>query len=281
MSNFPLSGRVALITGSGRGIGLATAHELSRRGARVALVDVDGEECSRAAESLPPDRALAIAGDVTDAGAMQRAVAQTVDRFGRLDVVIANAGVALTPTTFRRTSSERFERVLEVNLSGVHRTVSAALGPVTEAGGQIVLISSIYAFANGMAEAPYAMSKAAVEQFGRALRAELSPAGVGVTVAYFGFIDTDMVKDALDGDPLADELLGALPAPLRRRLPAAQAGLAIADAIERRRPRVIRPRRWIAMSMLRGVTEPLLDAAIVRNRKTQRLLRAIDERGRR
>ena len=106
---------------------------------------------------------------------MQRAVAQAVDQFGRLDVVIANAGVALAPRHFRTTPSERFERVLEVNLSGVHRTVAAALGPVTERRGQIVLISSIYAFSNGMAEAPYAMSKAAVEQFGRALRAELAP----------------------------------------------------------------------------------------------------------
>jgi len=279
MSSLSIPGRVALITGGARGIGFATAAELVRRGARVALLDRDGEACEQAASTLPQESVLALGGDVTDAGAMQRAVAATVERFGGLDIVVANAGVALPAMTFRRTPSEQFERVLDVNLTGVYRTVAAALGPVTERRGQIVVISSVYAFSNGMGEAPYAMSKAAVEQFGRALRAEMTPFGVGVTVAYFGFIDTDMVKGALDHDPLAEELLGTLPAPLRRRLRPSQAGEALAEAIERRRPRVIRPRRWIALSLARGVTEPILDAAIVRTERVQRVLRAIDERG--
>ena len=279
MSSFAIPGRVALITGGARGIGLATAVELARRGARVALLDRDHEACERAASTLPQDAVLALGADVTDAGAMQRAVAETVERFGALDIVVANAGVALPATTFRRTPSEQFERVLDVNLTGVYRTVAAALGPITERQGQIVVISSVYAFSNGMGEAPYAMSKAAVEQFGRALRAELMQFGVGVTVAYFGFIDTDMVKGALDHDPLADELLRSLPAPLRRRLRPSQAGEALAEAIERRRPRIIRPRRWIALSLARGITEPVLDAAIVRTERVQRVLRAIDERG--
>jgi NAD(P)-dependent dehydrogenase (short-subunit alcohol dehydrogenase family) len=274
-------GRVALITGAGRGIGLATARELSRRGAALALVDIDGDECERAASTLASQQVLAIAADVTDAGAMQRAVAETVARFGRLDIVVANAGVALAPATFRTTPAERFERVLDVNLTGVHRTVAAALGPVCERRGQVVLIASVYAFSNGMAEAPYAMSKAAVEQFGRALRAELAPFDVGVTVAYFGFIDTAMVRGTLDADPLADELLTNLPAPLRSRLAPEVAGRALADAIERRKARLILPRRWTALSLMRGFTEPLIDAALVRSGRVQDLLRTLDERGRR
>ena len=142
-------------------------------------------------------------------------------------------------------SSESFERVLEVNLMGVYRTVEAALPQIVPRRGHVVVISSIYAFINGIGAIPYAMSKAAVEQFGRALRVELAPHGASASVAYFGFIDTEMVHRAIDADPLADRMLETLPKPLHKRLSPAVAG----EAIVRRRsrsasPRIIRPRRW-------------------------------------
>src|SRR5204863_6030286 len=156
--------------------------------------------------------------DVTDRGAMQRAVASAVERFGRLDVVVANAGIAARVATFRAMSPESFERVLDVNLMGVYRTVEAALPEIVRRRGHVVVISSIYAFTNGAGAAPYAMSKAAVEQFGRALRAELAQHGASASVAYFGFIDTEMVRRAIDADPLADRMLATLPGPLRKRV---------------------------------------------------------------
>jgi NAD(P)-dependent dehydrogenase (short-subunit alcohol dehydrogenase family) len=278
MPSFELAGKVALVTGGARGIGFATARALGKRGAAVAIADLDADAAQRAASQVHDDNALGIAADVTDRGAMQRAVATTVERFGGLDVVVANAGIGPRAATFRAMASESFERVLDVNLMGVYRTVAAALPEIVSRKGHVVVISSIYAFMNGGGASPYAMSKAAVEQFGRALRLELVQHGASASVAYFGFIDTEMVHRAIDDDPLADELLAPFPRPLRKRLPPSVAGEAIARGIERRQPRIIRPRRWIVMSMFRGVVNPLTDARAERDEHLQGVMRQIDAR---
>jgi len=278
MTRYDLPGRVALVTGGARGIGFETAKTLIARGASVAIADLDADSVSRAAAELHDQRALGLVADVTDRSAMQRAVAETVERFGSLDVLVANAGIAPPVATFRVMPTETFERVLDVNVMGVYRTVDAALPEIIRRRGHIVVISSVYAFLNGVGEAPYAMSKAAVEQFGRALRVELAQHGVGVTVAYFGFIDTEMVRGAIDRDPLARRMLETFPRPLHRRLAPSVAGDAIVAAIEGRRPRVIRPRRWAPLSVLRGITEPMTDARLQRDRATQELLRDLDAR---
>jgi NAD(P)-dependent dehydrogenase (short-subunit alcohol dehydrogenase family) len=122
------------------------------------------------------------------------------------------------------------------------------------------------------------MSKAAVEQFGRALRLELLPHGASASVAYFGFIDTEMVHRAIDSDPLANEMLATFPKPLHKRLPPSAAGEAIVRGIERRQPRIIRPRRWTVMSVLRGVLGPLSDAQAERDEATLKILRELDAR---
>jgi NAD(P)-dependent dehydrogenase (short-subunit alcohol dehydrogenase family) len=209
---------------------------------------------------------------------MQRAVAGAVERFGGLEGVVANAGIAARVATFRAMSTESFERVLDVNLMGVYRTVEAALPEIVRRRGHVVVISSIYAFTNGAGAVPYAMSKAAVEQFGRALRTELAQHGASASVAYFGFIDTEMVHRAIDADPLADRMLQSLPRPLRKRVSPAVAAEAIAQGIERRNPRIIRPRRWVVMSLLRGLLNPLSDARLERDEQAQSLLRAVDAR---
>ncbi len=280
MERFELGGKVALVTGGARGIGFATARALIARGASVTIVDLDAEATAAAAAELHDSRALGLAADVTDRGSIQRAVATTVERFGGLDVVVANAGIASRVATFRAIAPETLERVLDVNLLGVCRTVDAALPQVIERRGHVVVIASIYAFTNGVGAIPYAMSKAAVEQLGRALRVELVPHGASASVAYFGFIDTEMVHRAIDGDELADEMLKSLPRPLRKRLPPSAAGEAIVSGIERRRPRIIRPRAWVPMSLLRGLLGPLSDARFERDADMQRLLKQIDSRGR-
>jgi NAD(P)-dependent dehydrogenase (short-subunit alcohol dehydrogenase family) len=275
---YDLAGKVALVTGGARGIGFATCQALIARGASVVVLDLEQSAAERAAAQLHDTRAFGIGADVTDRGALQRAVASTVERFGGLDVVVANAGVASRVATFRAMASESFERVLDVNLMGVCRTVEAALPQIVPRRGHVVVISSIYAFTNGIGAVPYAMSKAAVEQFGRALRAELSPHGASATVAYFGFIDTEMVHRAIDADPLADKMLQTLPKILHKRLQPAVAGEAIAQAIEQRKARLIRPRRWTVLSLLRGILGPLSDAQLERNPDAQALLREFDAR---
>jgi NAD(P)-dependent dehydrogenase (short-subunit alcohol dehydrogenase family) len=259
MPHYSLQGKVALITGGARGIGFGTAQALRARGCKLALLDLETEAVTRSAASLGGDAAIGIAADVTDSEAIEAAVAATVEHFGGVDVVVANAGIAPTPATTRTMDPIEFERVVEVDLLGVYRTVHAALPQIVARRGQAVLVSSVYAFLNGVLLSPYAVSKAGVEQLGRALRLELAPHGASATVAYFGFVDTRMVQDIVDADPDAANRQEMFPAFMRRRITPAQAGEAIAAAVERRRARVIAPRYWTAMSVLRGIVNPPFD----------------------
>jgi NAD(P)-dependent dehydrogenase (short-subunit alcohol dehydrogenase family) len=204
-----------------------------------------------------------------------------VREFGGVDVVVANAGIAPTPVPVRVMPEPEFERVVEVDLLGVYRTVAAAMDQVVSRRGHVVVVSSIYAFANGMSAAPYAVAKAGVEQLGRALRVELSIHGVGVTVAYFGFVDTEMVRQAFEqGRALSGRDPGEmLPAFMLRRISPRRAGEALASGIERRRPRVIAPRWWAVGSVLRGVLSPGLDYLATRTPRIQETLRNVDSRG--
>ena len=212
MASYEINGKVALVTGGARGIGLGTARALRARGARVVIVDLNLEASQAAAAQLGDEsQAIGLAADVTDRGAMQRAVATTVEQFGGLDIVMANAGIANRAATLRAMSSESFDRVIDVDTMGVVRTVEVALPEIVRRRGHIVVVASIYAFTNGVGVIPYAMSKAAVEQLGRALRVELVSHGASASVAYFGFIDTEMVHSAIDQDPLTNEMLASFP----------------------------------------------------------------------
>jgi NAD(P)-dependent dehydrogenase (short-subunit alcohol dehydrogenase family) len=277
MPAYSLSGKVALVTGGARGIGFATAQELVAHGARVVIVDLHEDAVEQAAGRLGAD-ALGLAADVTDRDALDGVVEQVVERFGGLDVLVANAGIASRGATTLAAEPEQFERVIEVNLLGVYRSVRAALPEIARRQGHVVVVASIYAFSNGVGAAPYAMAKAGVEQFGRALRVELKPHGASASVAYFGFIDTEMVHQAIDADPLADRLMAASPKVLHKRLPPSAAGAAIVRGIERRQPRIIRPRRWTVLSVLRGIVNPLIDAQMERDEETQAITRELDAR---
>ena len=260
-ASYPVSAKVALVTGAARGIGYETARRLRDRGATVALVDLDPAATEAAAQTLG-ERAIGLVADVTDAAAMRTTVDAVVERFGGLDIVVANAGIAPPPRPMTVVDSDAFERTIEVDLLGVWRTVQPALAQIVERRGHIVVVASVYAFVNGTMAAPYAMSKAGVEQLGRALRAELSIHGASASVAYFGFIDTEMVREAFS-DPVGDSFEEIFPEFMTRRLHPAVAGTAIVDGIERRAPRIIRPRWWRVASVLRGILNPLLDARMV------------------
>jgi len=273
MPLYDVNGKVALVTGAARGIGYETARQLHQRGASVAVVDVDADEVREAAERIG-ERAIGIVGDVTDAGTMRAAVAETVERFGGLDVAMANAGIAPpTMATMRSVPSEEWERVIEVNLLGVWHTVRAALPQVSERRGHIVVVASVAAFANGMLGSSYMVSKAAAEQMGRALRTELTPFGASASVAYFGWVDTKMVQDAF-AKPGAGVLEEIAPAFLMRRITPPEAGAAVVKGIEERAPRIFAPKWWRYLSALRGLMNPLLDR---RSERDPRIASAIRE----
>jgi NAD(P)-dependent dehydrogenase (short-subunit alcohol dehydrogenase family) len=274
MSSYDLADKVVLITGGTGGLGRATAQRLLSRGAHVALVDVHPRTAELAAELSA--RAFGVTADVTDRAAMDAAAAAVVARFGRIDVAIANAGVMGAASSLRTMPAAAADTVLRVNVNGVLNTVGATIEEVIAHEGQIVLISSVFAFMNGMGAIPYAMSKASVEQLGRGLRIELADHGVSVLTAYFSLIQTDMVRNGVDADPRVLEIMAALPRPLHKRLQPTEAAEAIVRGMTRRSARVIRPRRWTALSVARGVMGPAGDARLLRDTATLASLAKLD-----
>jgi len=272
---YDLNGKVALVTGAARGIGYETGRHLHLRGASVAVVDIDAEQAREAAEQIGP-RAIGIGADVTDMGAMQAAVAEAVERFGGLDVAVANAGIVQsTVATIRGIGAEEWERVFEVDLLGVWRTVRAALPQIVERKGHIVVTGSVYSFANGVLNSPYAVAKAGVEALGRGLRAELMPLGASAGVAYFGWVDTKLVQDSF-ARPHSDGMQENVPGWLLKRIQPEEAGAAVVRGIEERAPRTFAPRWWRYVSAMRGVLNPILDRRFERDPRMLETVRAVE-----
>jgi NAD(P)-dependent dehydrogenase (short-subunit alcohol dehydrogenase family) len=274
MPAYDLNGKVALVTGAARGIGYETARQIHMRGASVAVVDLDPEQAREAAERIG-ERAVGIGADVTDGAAIMRAVAETVERFGGLDVAVANAGIAPEKlATVRGMGAEEWERVFEVDVLGVWRTVRAVLPQIVERRGHVVVTSSVYAFVNGVLNSPYAVAKSGVESLGRSLRAELMPLGASAGVAYFGWVDTRMVQDAFANN--GGRMEENLPAFLRKRIQPDEAGAAVVRGIEERAPRTFAPKWWRYVSALRGVLNPLLDRRFERDARMTATIREIE-----
>ena len=275
MPAFDPNGKVALVTGAARGIGFETARQLHLRGASVAVLDLDAEQANDAAERIGP-RAIGLAADVTDAGAMMATVAEVVERLGGLDLAIANAGIAPKNfATVRGISGEEWERVFEVDMLGVWRTARAALPEIVDRQGHIVLVSSAYAFMNGFGNSPYAAAKAGVESLGRALRVELAPHGASALVAYFGWVDTRMVQDAF-AQPEGDRIRSLSPEWLMKRITPDEAAAGVVRGIEERAPRIFAPKWWRYVSAFRGLINPLLDKRMEREEKFRSLVRDLD-----
>jgi len=272
---YDLNGKVALVTGAARGIGFETARQMHMRGASVAVLDLDLDQAGDAAERIG-ERAMGLAADVTDHGAMQASVAAIVERFGGLDVAMANAGIAQAEVaTVRGIGTEDWERVFEVDLLGVWRTVRASLPQIVERQGHIVVVGSAYSFMNGVFNSPYAVAKAGVEALGRSLRAELVPLGASAGVAYFGWVDTDLVKDGF-ARPHSERVLSNSPDWLMKRIQPDEAGAAVVRGIEERAPRIFAPKWWRYVSAARGLINPLLDRRFDRDQRMVETVRAIE-----
>jgi NAD(P)-dependent dehydrogenase (short-subunit alcohol dehydrogenase family) len=282
MPLYAIPNKVVLVTGAASGIGQATARELHARGARVVLADLHREAVDRLARELGEGRTVAAAVDVTDRAALAAVVGMAAERFGGLDVVFANAGIAADPPATIATIDEGvFERVVEVDLLGVWRTVRATLPQIVARQGHVLVTASVYAFVNGVANASYAIAKAGVEQFGRALRLELAGRGATAGVLYPGWVQTPIIHAAFGGHSIATQLVRtAYPAPLRRPIKPEQVAKAALKGIERRSARVIVPSRWAAFSGLRGVINPLADRYLERDARFTRLLGELEDSAR-
>ncbi|ARQ72420.1 short-chain dehydrogenase [Streptomyces marincola] len=226
-----LAGQTVVVTGAARGIGAALARHLSARGARLALVGLEPDELARVADSLPGECAHWHA-DVTDAAAMREAAAGIVRRFGRVDTVVANAGVA-TGGPFADADEATWRRVIEVNVIGSAVTCRAFLPALVDSRGYFLQIASFAAMAPAPLMTAYCASKSGVEAFAHSLRAEVAPSGVRVGVGYLSWTDTDMVRGADEDDVLA-ETRARLPWPANRTCPLEPAVRRLADGVARR-----------------------------------------------
>ena len=262
MASYSLAGKTVLITGAARGIGAAAARECAARGASVALLDVNAEGLERTSREIPGSAWFEC--DVTDLDSVERAVAGTVDRYGGLDIVVANAGVGIQGT-LEGLPFDAIEKTIDVNLLGVIRTVRAALPHVLARRGYVLVVSSSAAFLHTTPLVHYSASKAGAEAFANGLRTELIGRGVGVGVAYFGFIDTEMVA-AARSDPVLQKFEGRAKQPrwFAKTYPASDAGRGIARGIERRSRRVVVPRQLIRMLYVRSILPRIVERGIAR-----------------
>jgi len=239
-----IQGKVVFITGGARGIGAEVARRLRDKGAKLVLTDLDKAELSALAAELGQDQVLTAVADVRDLAAMQAAAAQAVERFGGIDVVVANAGV-ISYGSVLQVDPEAFKRVLDINVLGVFNTVRAALPAVIDGRGYVLIVSSLAAYTAAPGLAPYNASKAGVEILANALRLEVGRLGVSVGSAHMSWINTALVRDPEADLPAFGEMLARFPWPLNKTTTVDKCADAFVKGIEGRKSRIYRP-RWVA-----------------------------------
>ncbi len=254
--DWSVMGKTVFITGAARGIGAESARRLAARGANVALVGLEPEELQRVAAQCGANAAW-FECDVTDWDALEQAAEGAVERFGGIDVVMANAGVGGAGMT-RSVDPRAFEKTVEINLLGVWRTVRTCLPHVIERQGYVLVVASLAAALHSPGMAAYAASKAGAEAFADCLRTEVKHLGVDVGVGYFGFIDTDMVRGG-DAHPTLGHMRKEIRGPLARTYPVSAVGQAVADGVEERRRWVVVPGWLRPVLVLRTALAPVLE----------------------
>jgi len=252
-----IAGKTVLITGAARGIGAAMAKRLGSQGAKVALVGLEPDELQAVRLECGP-YASAWEADVTDSQQLRTAVAGVAERYGGIDIVVANAGIA-TAGFVRSIDPAAFEKVIEVDLLGVWRTVRACLPYLLDSRGYCLIVSSMAAIVHLPGMAPYCAAKAGVEAFANSLRAEVKHLGVSVGVAHPTWIATDMVNSAGE-HPVFGPLRADMPGPIGKTYPLSVAVDALDAAIARRSRTVHIPRSMLVTKLLRAFLPPLVEA---------------------
>jgi short-subunit dehydrogenase len=268
MRRFAFAGRTCVLTGAAGGIGAALALDLAKRRSVLALVDKDAAGLERVAAMC---RDLGAPGlsthviDLGDGGDRLELAAEVASRHGGADLLINNAGVTLMGT-FEQNSMADVDWLLEINLHAVLRMTKAFLPQLlARPGSHVVNLSSLFGLIGPPGQVAYATSKFGVRGFSDALRHELEPRGVGVTVVHPGGIDTNIAANArMSGsDPEGEQARVARRfAEVALTMPAEEAARQIVAAIQGRRPRLVitreakaadwlvrlAPTRWWAVS---------------------------------
>jgi NAD(P)-dependent dehydrogenase (short-subunit alcohol dehydrogenase family) len=232
-----VNGQVVLITGAANGIGAEVARRLHDKGAKLVLTDLDEAGLKGVASGPGEDRVLTAVADVRDFSAMQKAADAGIERFGGIDIVMANAGIA-TMGSVLAVDPQAFKTLIDVNVVGVFHTVRAALPSVIERCGYVLVVSSAAAYAAAAGMAPYDASKAAVEHFANALRLEVAHRGVDVGSAHMLWIDTPMVREGKADSSAMREMIDRLPGPLGKTTSVQRCGEIFVKGIEGRKRQV-------------------------------------------
>ncbi|MFE9928628.1 SDR family oxidoreductase [Streptomyces sp. NPDC005533] len=251
----PLQGRTVVVTGAARGLGAALARAFDARGARLALLGHQSPRLQEVADALHNDCACWEV-DVTDDAAMADTARQVRTRLGPASVVVGNAGVA-EGGPFADSDPQVWRRVIEVNLIGSAATARCFLPDLLDTRGYYLQVASLASMGTSPLMSAYCASKAGVESFAHALRAELAHRGVAVGIAYINWTDTDMIRDA-DRHAVLRELRAHMPAPARKVYPAAQVADRLATAAERRASSVYMPAWLRAVQPVRAALPPLV-----------------------
>jgi short-subunit dehydrogenase len=231
------AGKVALITGASAGIGAALARELARAGVDLVLAARREDRLRDLAREIEATgrTALVVACDVTRDGDLERAVAAAVERYGRLDIAIANAGFGVAGPA-ETLALDDFRRQMETNVFGVLRTLYASLPELRKARGQFVIIGSVAGHLPTPGTSAYCMSKFAVRGLAESIHHELAASGIAVTLVSPGFVDSDIRRVDNHGQV---HVTARDPVPAWLRMPTDRAAQTIARAIRRRRREVI------------------------------------------
>ncbi|MFG3615568.1 SDR family oxidoreductase [Nocardia sp. NPDC047654] len=251
-----LAGRRLVVTGAARGIGEKVARLAAARGARVALIGLEPDKLRALAADLGPTACWREA-DVRDGAALRSAIDDCAEIMGGVDFLVANAGVAAYGTV-RQMDEASFDRVLDINLNGVFRTLKHATPHLERTRGHVLVIASALSFMPLAGLASYGASKAGVEMLTLAYRQEVAHLGITVGVVHPSWIDTDLVRGAEADLPSFQGMRERLPYPGNVTTSVDEAAAAIVDGTARRRARVYVPRAVSVANWTKGaVNSPL------------------------
>ena len=246
---------VAVVTGAARGNGLESARRLSATH-RVALLDLDADGVERAAAGLGD--AMWAGCDITEPESIGAAIEEVVAECGGIDVCISNAGIAAAGA-LRHLDPDVLAAQLNVNLTGNWRVIHACLPHLIARRGYVLGVASLAAIVAPLGIGAYGASKAGLEQLLNVLRLEVHHLGVDVGVAYFSWIDTEMVRGAEKSHPGFAAMRKGLRGPAGKTLPVGDAADAIVRGVQRRSRRVVAPGFVGALYRLRGIVPELID----------------------